>query len=133
MPAMDEELLRAIHAWDRAMVTNDPELIGSFMADDWTMIGPDGSVHGKAHFLGLVRSGVLTHDVMESHDLQVRLYGDTAVVIARGISGGRFHGEAFYLVERVSCVYVRQGGHWRCASTHLSALPTDPEAGTRQA
>jgi hypothetical protein len=58
--------------WDRAMVENDPEAIGRYMADDWTIIGPDGSVGDKAMFLGLVKSGVLTHDVMESHDMQVR-------------------------------------------------------------
>ena len=56
--------------WDRAMVTNDPEAIGAYMADDWTIIGPDGSVGDKATFLELVRSGKLTHDVMESHDVE---------------------------------------------------------------
>jgi ketosteroid isomerase-like protein len=85
-------------------------------------IGPDGNVGGKANFLDLVKSGVLTHDVMESHDVQVRVYGDTAIVIARGISGGKFHEQTFYLVERVSCVFVRQSGQWRCVSTHLSLI-----------
>ena len=76
-----------------AMVTNDPEAIGAFMADDWIIIGPDGSVGDKASFLELVRSGALTHDVMESHDSNVRVYGDTAVVTARGVSGGQYQGE----------------------------------------
>lgn len=117
-----EELMSVAVAWDRAMVENNPGAIGRYMADDWTIIGPDGSVSDKASFLSLVKSGALTHDVMESHDMQVRVYGDTAVVIARGISGGKFHEQAFYLVERVSCVFVQQGGHWRCVSTHLSLI-----------
>jgi len=104
------------------MVTNDPESIGAFMADDWTIIGTDGSVGDKAMFLELVRSGTLTHDVMESHDFQVRVYGNAAVVTARGVSGGKYAGESFYLVERVSCVFVRQAGNWRCVHTHLSPL-----------
>jgi ketosteroid isomerase-like protein len=119
---VDEELLSVVAEWDRAMVANDPEDIGRYMADDWTIIGPDGNVGGKANFLDLVKSGVLTHDVMESHDVQVRVYGDTAIVIARGISGGKFHEQTFYLVERVSCVFVRQSGQWRCVSTHLSLI-----------
>jgi hypothetical protein len=85
---VEEEVIGVAHDWDRAMVTNDPEAIGAYMADDWTIIGPDGSVGDKATFLELVRSGALTHDVMESHDSKVRVYGDTAVVIAQGISGG---------------------------------------------
>ena len=66
--------------WGAAMVGNDADAIGDFMADDWTIIGPDGSVNGKVAFLELVRSGALTHDVMDSADETVRVYGDTAVV-----------------------------------------------------
>lgn len=117
-----EELIGVAHEWDRAMVENDPEAIGRFMADDWTIIGPDGSVGDKAAFLGLVKSGELSHDVMESEDLEVRVYGDTAVVTARGVSGGLYRGQAFREVERSSCVFVRQEGQWRCVLTHLSRI-----------
>jgi ketosteroid isomerase-like protein len=118
----DEELIDVSDAWDRAMVTNDPEAIGLHMADDWIIVGTDGSVGDKAAFLELVRSGKLTHDVMESHDLKVRVYGDTAVVTGRGVSGGQYQGQSFYLVERTSCVFVRQQGRWRCVLTHLSQI-----------
>ena len=118
----EEELKRVAVEWDRAMVENDAEAIGRYMADDWTIIGPDGSVSDKARFLGLVKSGLLTHDVMESHDVSVRVYGDAAVVIARGVSGGTFQDQPFYLVERSSSVFVRHEGRWRCVSTHLSLI-----------
>jgi ketosteroid isomerase-like protein len=93
------------------------------MADDWTIVGSDGSVGDKATFLALVRSGALSHDVMESEDLRVRVYGNTAVVTARGVSGGKYQGQEFREVERSSCVFVRQEGRWRCVLTHLSRLP----------
>ena len=117
-----EELVRVASDWDRAMVGNDPEEIGRYMADDWTIIGADGSVGDKPTFLQLVESGALSHDVMESEDLTVRVYGDTAVVIARGVSGGQYLGQRFREVERSSCVFVRQEGHWKCVLTHLSRL-----------
>ena len=119
---MDEELIRVARDWDRAMVKNDAEAIGRYMADDWTIVGPDGRIVDKATFLGLVKSGDLTHDVMESEDFQIRVYGDAAVIIARGISGGKYRGEPFREVERVSCVFIRQGGDWKCVLTHLSRL-----------
>lgn len=116
-------VLEAISEWDRAMVANDPDAIGRYMADDWVIVGPDGSVGGKARFLDLVRSGTLTHDTMESHDMDVRLYGDTAVVVGRGVSAGQHEGERFHLVERVSSVFRHDdGGGWRCVLTHLSLL-----------
>ncbi len=118
-----ETVIAAAHAWDAAMIANDAEAIGRFMADEWTIVGPDGSLSDKAAFLALVRSGALTHDVMTSEDLVVRVYGDTAVLIARGVSGGRYRGQPFREVERSSNVFVRRDGHWRCVLTHLSRLP----------
>jgi ketosteroid isomerase-like protein len=116
------ELIEACHAWDQAMVTNDADAIGAFMSDDWIIIGSDGKTGDRATFLGLIRSGALTHDVMESHDMDVRIYGETAVVVGRGVSGGKYQGHAFREVERVTCVFVRQSGRWKCVLTHLSRI-----------
>lgn len=121
--AVDDELIGFAHDWDRAMVENDPEAIARYVADDWVIIGTDGHVVDKASFLELVRSRELTHDVMESHDMLVRVHGDTAVVIGRGVSGGQFRGRAFHLIEQTTCVFVRHQGVWKCVLTHLSRLP----------
>ena len=117
-----EELIAVAHAWDRAMVANDVEAIGRYMADDWVIVGSDGSIGNKADFLALVRSGALTHDVMESFELEVRVYGETALVLARGVSGGHFEGKPFRELERSSSVFVRLATEWRCVLTHLSRL-----------
>jgi ketosteroid isomerase-like protein len=118
----EAELVRLTADWDRAMVENDADAIGVFMADEWVIIAPDGHVGSKGDFLALVRSGTLTHNVMESHDVDVRLYGDAALVIARGTSGGTYAGEPFLLFERVSSLFIRNAGEWQCVSTHLSNL-----------
>lgn len=118
----EAELVRVSADWDRAMVSNDADAIGSFMTDDWVIIGADGRIGTRSDFLELVRNGALTHSVMESHDLDVRVYGDAAVVISRGVSGGMYGGEAFLMSERVSSLFIREQGRWRCASTHLSNL-----------
>jgi len=104
------------------MVQNDADAIGRYMADDWTIIGADGSMSDKATFLGLVKSGALSHDTMQSDDVRVRLYGDAAIVMARGVSGGKYEGQAFRELEQSTSVFVKQGGHWRCVLTHLSRL-----------
>jgi ketosteroid isomerase-like protein len=104
------------------MIENDPDAIGTYMADDWTIVGTDGDVSDKASFLGLVASGALTHDIMTSEDVTVRQYGDAAVVMSHGVSAGTYRGQAFREVERASNVFVRQGGHWKCVLTHLSKL-----------
>lgn len=118
----EEELVTVAHAWDRAMVENDADVIGEFMADEWTIVGADGSLGDRASFLELVRSGLLTHDAMTSEDIQIRVYGDVAVLIARGVSGGMYQGRAFLEAERSSNVFVKRNGEWKCVLTHLSRL-----------
>ena len=121
----ETEIVATVHAWDEAMISNDPAAIGKFMAEDWTIVGSDGSVNGREQLLSLIATGDLTHDVMSSEDLIVRLYGDSAVVIAKGVSGGTFKGQPFREIERSSNVFVRRDGGWLCVLTHLSRL-ADP-------
>ena len=117
-----EEVIATAHEWDRAMVQNDAEAIGRYLDEDWTIIGSDGSVGDKASFLALIEAGTLSHDVMESDEMAVRVYGDSAVVTSRGVSGGQYEGRTFREVERVSCVFVRREGLWKCVLTHLSRI-----------
>jgi ketosteroid isomerase-like protein len=116
------EVIAVAEAWDGAMVTNDAHAIGAFMADEWTIVGPDGGVSDKEEFLEALRSRELSHSVMETHEPVVRIYGDTAVMVSRGLSAGRYRGTAFRFVERVTCVFVKRDGHWRCVHTHLSEI-----------
>jgi ketosteroid isomerase-like protein len=117
------ELIAVEHDWGRAMVANHADAIGRFMADDWAMIGPDGGICGKTTFLGLVSSGAMTHDVMEADEISVRVYGDAAVLTARGLSGGMYRGQAFRVVERVTDVYVRRDGRWPCVHAPVALGP----------
>jgi ketosteroid isomerase-like protein len=119
---VEGEVVEVARAWDRAMVTNDPEAIGQFVADEWTIIGPDGRIQDRESFLALIRSGGLTHDEMETLEPRVRIYGEAALLVARGVSGGTWEGRPFRLIERMSCLFVRSDGAWRCVSTHLSLL-----------
>ena len=119
-----DALARTLVDWDAAMTTNDADRIGAFMADDWVIVGADGTLSDKESFLGHVRCGVLTHDVMTTEAPSVRFHGDCATVIAWGVSGGCYAGTSFRHRERSSNVFIWQDGRWRCVLTHLS----QPEA-----
>ena len=121
MTAEDEVRERA-QAWDRAMISNDADAIGLFMADEWVIVGSDGHVTDRTGFLGQIHSGRLTHDVMTTEDAQVIVYDDVATLVARGMSAGHYDGHAFREIERQSNVFVRRDGEWRCVLTHLSRI-----------
>ena len=119
------DLVEAVHAWDEAMVANDAEAISRFMAADWTIVGADGRITTRDPFLAQIASGDLTHDTMTSEDLAIRMLGDCAIVVARGVSAGVFRGTRFHEHERSSNVFVRRDGRWVCVHTHLSSLAQD--------
>jgi ketosteroid isomerase-like protein len=118
----EAELLAVAAAWDRAMVGNDADEIGRYIADEWVIVGTDGSQTDRASFLSVIRDGRLTHHTMTTVDAEVRVYGAVGVLRARGVSAGSFDGHAFTEVERQSNVFVNRDGEWRCVLTHLSRI-----------
>lgn len=116
------ELMKIETDWAKAFVTNEATAVGQYVADDWSIISPDGSVLDRATFLGFIKSGSLTHSKMQLDDASVRVYGDAALVTARGTSEGKFNGKAFKEVERVTDFFVKQNGHWKCVLTQLTRL-----------
>jgi ketosteroid isomerase-like protein len=117
---LEEELLQFSQAWDEAMVENDAIKIGSFMSDDWVIVGTEGGVTGKANFLRWIESDDLTHNRMDADDVRVKIYGNTGLLTSRGTSAGHYKGEPFNLYEWSSNVFVKSNGQWLCVLTMLT-------------
>ena len=117
---MEEELLKIEEQFGEAIVKNDPEAIGRFVTDDWIIIDADGGIVDRERFFGVIKSGVLTHEMMESDDIRVRVYGESAVVSALTRTKGKFSGQEFSTCERATDFFVRHNGQWRCVLTQLT-------------
>ena len=99
-----------------------PRQSGGFLADDWIIIDPDGGIIDRVRFLGVIESGALTHEMMESDDTRVRIYGNAAIVTALTTTRGAFSGLVFTTKERATDVFVKQAGRWLCAFSQLTRL-----------
>jgi ketosteroid isomerase-like protein len=119
----EEELLTLEKAFAEAIVRNDLEDIGRLVTDDWIIIDPNGEIVDRTRFFDVIESGALTHDMMESEDLRVRVYGDSAVVIGVTRTKGKFMGQEFSTQERATDVFVKRDGRWQCVLTHLTRFP----------
>jgi ketosteroid isomerase-like protein len=119
---MEEELLKLEKEFAQAVAKNDVEAIDGFLADDWVIVEPDGGIIDKARFLGVIKSGALSHEMMESTDWRVRLYGNSAVITGLTTSKGKFMGQDFTSCERATDVFVKQGNRWRCVFTQLTRI-----------
>ena len=60
------------------MIQNNADAIGRFLSDDWIIIDPDGDVIDKPRFLAVIQSGALKHEAMDSEDIRVRTYPNSA-------------------------------------------------------
>ena len=117
---MQEELLKLENDFAQAVTDNDADAVDGFLSDDWTIVDPDGGIIDKARFLGVIKSGALSHEMMESADLRVRLYWNTAVVTGLTTTKGKFMGQDFTSCERATDIFVKQNDRWQCVFTQLT-------------
>jgi hypothetical protein len=94
------------------------------MAPDYAKIQPDGSVISREEALASYVPEERVWEVAQGDEYDVRVYGDTAVVIGRWTARGVNHGVQFDYQARFMSVYVRRGGMWQMVaeqSTEFSA------------
>jgi ketosteroid isomerase-like protein len=68
----------------------------------------------------VIRSGALGHEVMDSDDIRVRIYGDAATVTALTTTKGEFMAQEFRTQERATDFLVRENGRWQCVLSQLT-------------
>ena len=125
MNTEEQELVRIVDEWAKAMVANDPAGIAAPMADDWVMIS-DRGISTKDRFMSFVESGALTHSAFDAvGEPRVRMYGDTAVLSVRVVNTAHFGGQQFDADEWTSDVFRRIDGEWKCVLSHIT--PVDKE------
>ena len=117
-----QEILKLEDEFGRAMIKNDAEAIGRLLADDWIIIDPDGGIIDRARFLAVIRSGTLSHEVMDSRDVRVRIYGNSAAVTALTTTTGKFSGQEFKTEERATDLWVKKNGQWMCVLSQLTRI-----------
>ncbi|TKC07448.1 nuclear transport factor 2 family protein [Pedobacter frigoris] len=115
----EEELIEFGKLWDKAIVNNDVLEIAKFMSEDWVITGSDG-ITSKSSFLELIESGVLTHNRMDADESDIRIYGQTGVVISRGTSAGTYKGQPFEFYEWSTSIFIWKQGKWLCVSTMVT-------------
>jgi len=116
------EILELEKKFGEAMIQNNTDAIGRLLSNDWIIIDPDGSVIDRSRFLAVIKSGALKHEAMDSEDIRVRTYGNTATVTAITHTKTKYLEKEFTTHERATDVFAKQNGRWQCVLTHLTTL-----------
>ena len=112
--------------WDDAIVKKDIATLESILAPDFLFIDADGSITRRADLLAGIRSPELEIDPFVTRDVEVRVYGDAAVLTGWFEQTGRWRGQPFRQRARYTDVYVRTPRGWLAVSAQASTLAQPP-------
>lgn len=107
----------------RSLVQGNMEVADQLHADDFQLINPGGGSRSKEQYLGGLASGQLKYLVFEPDAIEVRVYGDAAVIryqsqiqilVAGTLDGGRFwHTDS----------YEKRDGRWQAVWSQATRIP----------
>jgi uncharacterized protein (TIGR02246 family) len=104
----------------QAQIHADAAALARLYADDFIGVGPSGTVRTKPQVIADFTSGELKFQSITTDDVQVRVYGNTAVETGRSTMLGRDKGRPVPQETRFTRVWVKQQGHWRLVANHYS-------------
>jgi len=114
---VEQALRNLVRAWDEAYVKGDAAILNHLLADEFAFVGGPKKTEYLASFKSrpadLVDSAVST-------DIQVRVYGDTAVLIGLDTISGKNKGQPYVVKWLYMDVWIRRSGRWQCVKTYAS-------------
>ena len=111
----------------RAYVDRDWAVLDEIFTDDYVLVVSSGEERTKAQIIQGASSPDAQWEINETSDWKVRVYGDSAIVVATLHQKGTDHGTPFDSVVKFSDTYIRENGKWRNVHAHASkAAPINP-------
>lgn len=124
MGPVEQELTKLDRELMDAAVRNDQTLMQRVAVERHVFINPAGGVQERGDTTGPKIESI------QSEDVQVRVHGDTAILIGRANVKGRFpDGTDISGPYRYMRVFVKQQGQWRLVATQITGIqPATPAA-----
>ncbi len=118
-----EQAVRQLHSeLAQAQLTNDAVALDRIWADDHSFTNPLGVVQTKAERLSEIKSGDRKLESFTIAEVQVRVYGNTAVVTSHATLKGQRQGHDISGQFRGIDVYVNQRGRWQVVAAQATRI-----------
>jgi ketosteroid isomerase-like protein len=120
--AIAEELREIENQLVAAWVAGDPSVHQRVLSEDWSVIDAQGRIRNKAEVLEeMFRPG--EREISGRIDeLNVRPYGDWAVVTGKTHVAGRYEGNELRVTLRFMDVFRRSEGKWQVVASQATLL-----------
>lgn len=123
--AAETELKQIENRWTDAQKTRNVAVLRDILADNWVGIGWDGGISDKAKVLADVKSPGNSLDSIQMGPMQVRVFGDTAIVTGSDVEKGKEYGRDSSGRYIWTDVFVKQNGKWRAVASQSAKVPTE--------
>jgi ketosteroid isomerase-like protein len=118
----EQALINVQHDWAEARIKGDSSYTRRVEAENCTVVWPDGSIVNKREDLASM-TGDIVFTEFKIDDLQVRLYGDTGIVVGQGtikahegkqnLLGGKFVW---------TDTFIKQDGAWKVVASQVTPV-----------
>ena len=118
-----EQALKKIqHQWADARLKRDSSFASQIEADDFTVVWPDGQIINKQDDVKSYEADGAVFGEFKITDLDVRFYGETAVVVGQGSLKG--HTPTKDLSGRYvwTDTFVKQNGAWKAVASQVTSV-----------
>lgn len=122
--SIEQAIKRLDHERIQAQISADAPALDRLYATDFLGVGPSGTVRTKAQVIADFTSRELTFQTITTDEVQVRVYGNTAVETGRSTMVGQDKGKAVPRDTRFTRVWVKLIGRWQLVANHYSTLST---------
>jgi len=120
---MDDPLKAAEKSWATATVAGDESALRNILSDDLTYTHSTGDTDTKDAFISNLKTGVRKYLKLDHESMDVRRYGNTAVVRATARIETSQNGKVSPAHLRFLHVWVSQGGRWQLVAHQSLRLP----------
>jgi ketosteroid isomerase-like protein len=98
--------------------------VEALLADNYIGVSATGRFMTKNTLLAEMRKDKNTYDTATNSGLQVRVHGDTAVVVGTSRQAGKdAAGKAFDYSYRWTDTWARRGENWQCIASQSILVP----------
>jgi ketosteroid isomerase-like protein len=111
------QLTQIEHRLVKSWIGGDREAVDSILASDWSVIDLTGHVLNKAQVMKELGSGDRRIESGSIDDLNIRVFGDIAIVTGRSVLTGSYQGKRASVVQRFTDVFAKRDGRWQVVAS----------------
>ena len=119
----EQQIIQLENQRFQAMTSADVDALKLILADELTYTHTSAAQDTKQSLMQALQSGTLKYESIDTDDVNVRVYGDTAVVTGsakmRVVSRGQNHSFA----SRFTDVYAKQDDRWQMVAWQSTRIP----------